>query len=96
MAAQFVYENPALVDKLILIGSTHPRDISLAEEQCSCFEDLGSNDGVAAERVLDNKVKLPGHNKICPIGARTIRNLVITGFNSATMTPASAGAEQRR
>lgn len=30
MAAQFVYENPNLIDKLILIGTTHPRDISLA------------------------------------------------------------------
>src|SRR5207249_1727710 len=31
MAAQFVYENPTLIDRLILIGTTHPRDIDLSK-----------------------------------------------------------------
>jgi hypothetical protein len=31
MAAQFASENPNLIDKLILIGTTHPEDISLAD-----------------------------------------------------------------
>ena len=33
MAAQFVKENSDLIQKLILIGTTHPRDISLAESK---------------------------------------------------------------
>lgn len=64
MAAQFVYENPALIDKLILIGSSHPRDISLADSNVPVLKIYGSNDGVADERgVLDNKVKLPATAK---------------------------------
>lgn len=60
MAAQFVYENPGLVDKLILIGSTHPRDISLAEARIPIMKIYGSRDGIADEpSVLDNKTKLP-------------------------------------
>ncbi|MBC7511273.1 MAG: hypothetical protein H7320_21390 [Ferruginibacter sp.] len=31
MAGQFVYENPALINKLILIATTHPRDIDLSK-----------------------------------------------------------------
>ena len=33
MAAQFVYKHPGVIDKLVLIGTTHPRGISLAGRQ---------------------------------------------------------------
>jgi pimeloyl-ACP methyl ester carboxylesterase len=33
MVGQFVYENPDLIDKLILIGTSHPPDISLAKRK---------------------------------------------------------------
>ena len=60
MAAQFVYENPGLIDKLILIGTTHPRDISLADRDIPVLKIYGSKDGVADEKsILDNRSKLP-------------------------------------
>lgn len=60
MAAQFVYENPGLIDKLILIGTTHPRDISLAATTIPILKIYGTNDGVADEKtILANKHLLP-------------------------------------
>jgi len=60
MAAQFVFENPQLIDKLILIGTTHPRDISLAKSTIPILKIYGSNDGVADKKsIFENKDKLP-------------------------------------
>ena len=68
MAAQFVYENPKLIDKLILIGTTHPRDISLAEAEIPILKIYGSKDGVAGERaIFENKEKLPNSAKFSKI-----------------------------
>jgi predicted esterase len=36
MASQFLYENPTLVDKLILMGSTHPKRINLSHSYPPC------------------------------------------------------------
>lgn len=49
IAAQFVYENPTLTDELILIGTTHPGDISLANSKIPIMKIYGSKDGVADE-----------------------------------------------
>ncbi len=60
MAAQFVLENPTLIDKLVLIGSIHPQDISLASIHIPVLKIYGSNDGIAAEKsIVKNKEKLP-------------------------------------
>jgi hypothetical protein len=60
MAAQFVYENPSLFDKLILIATTHPRDIDLSKLDIPVMKISGSRDGVAGmEDILNNKSKLP-------------------------------------
>jgi len=68
MAAQFVKENPDLIQKLILIGTTHPRDISLAESRIPIMKIYGSNDGVADKRtIFKNKSKLPVSTKFIKI-----------------------------
>lgn len=60
MAARFVYENPGLIDKLVLIGTTHPRDISLADRSLPVLKIYGSRDGVADEAAVQaNKSNLP-------------------------------------
>lgn len=60
MAAQFVYENPGLVDKLILIATSHPRDISLADSDIPVMKIWGDKDGVADEpSIMANKALLP-------------------------------------
>ncbi|MDW8848846.1 alpha/beta hydrolase [Flavobacterium sp. MMLR14_040] len=68
MAAQFVKENPDLIQKLILIGTTHPRDISLAESKIPIMKIYGSKDGVADEKtIFKNKAKLPPNTKFIKI-----------------------------
>lgn len=68
MAAQFVYEHPNLVDKLILIGTSHPRYISLADTKTSILKIYGSKDGVADEKsILSNKSNLPATTKFVRI-----------------------------
>ncbi len=60
MAAQFVYENPGLIDKLILMATTHPRDIDLSDVKTPIMKIYGSKDGVASmDEVNKNKSKLP-------------------------------------
>jgi len=60
MAAQFVYENPGLISKLILIATTHPRDVPLADSKIAVLKIYGSKDGVADEKsIMNNKLKLP-------------------------------------
>lgn len=68
MAAQFVYENPGLIDRLILLGTTHPRDINLSSSEIPVLKLYGSNDGVAsAGKVLANKSNLPSTAKYIEI-----------------------------
>jgi len=68
MAAQFVYENSGLIDKLILIGTSHPRDISYVDSKVPILKIYGSNDGVATENsIFENKSKLPGTTKFVRI-----------------------------
>jgi pimeloyl-ACP methyl ester carboxylesterase len=68
MAGQFVFENPTLISKLILIGTTHPRDISLANSEIPILKIYGSKDGVANEKsIIDNKSKLPETAKFVKI-----------------------------
>ena len=68
MAAQFVKENPDLIDKLILIGTSHPRDISLAASKIPILKIYGSDDGVADEyNIMKNKSKLPAATEFIKI-----------------------------
>jgi len=81
MAAQFVFENPGLIDKLILIGTTHPIDISLADNNIPILKIYGSKDGVADERsILDNKSKLPGTTKFVRIAGANHSQFGYYGF----------------
>lgn len=64
MAAQFVYENPGLFDELILIATTHPRDIDLSNIPTPVMKIYGSKDGVADPyEINNNKVRLPASTK---------------------------------
>lgn len=60
MAAQFVFDYPDFIDLLILLGTTHPRDIDLSNIQIPVLKVYASNDGVASpEKVISNKGMLP-------------------------------------
>ena len=81
MAAQFVHENPTLIDKLILIGSSHPRDISLSDNQIPILKIYGSRDGIADEKsILDNKSKLPSNAQFALIDGANHSQFGYYGF----------------
>lgn len=81
MAAQFVYENPKLIDKLLLIGTSHPRDISLAAIEVPVLKIYGSKDGVADEgSILKNKSKLPETTKFIRIDGANHCQFAYYGF----------------
>ncbi|MEN2284482.1 alpha/beta hydrolase [Algoriphagus sp. SE2] len=81
MAAQFVYENPSLIDRLILIGTTHPRDISLADHKIPILKIYGSKDGVADEKsIIKNKSKLPEHSQFVKIDGANHSQFGYYGF----------------
>jgi pimeloyl-ACP methyl ester carboxylesterase len=98
MAAQFVYENPGLIDKLLLIGTTHPRDISLANSTIPIMKIYGSNDGVADEKsIIKNKFKLPATAKFVKINGANHSQFGYYGFqlgdNSASISREDQQAE---
>ncbi len=81
MCAQLAYENPGLVDKLILIGTSHPRDISLADATISILKIYGSKDGIADEKsILANKSKLPATTKFIRIDGANHSQFGYYGF----------------
>lgn len=60
MAGQFAYEYPNHLRGLILIGTSHPRDISLANLPIPVTKIYATHDGLAtAEKVQKNADKLP-------------------------------------
>lgn len=68
MAAQFVYENPSLFNKLVLIATTHPRDINLSGLKIPVMKISGTMDGVAGmDDIVNNKSKLPPDTKYVSI-----------------------------
>jgi len=65
MAAQFVYENPGIMKGLFLLGTSHPRDISLSDQSIPTIKLYAENDGLASvEEVLENMDKLPINSKL--------------------------------
>lgn len=60
MAAQFVFENPTLMSGLMLLGTSHPRDIDLSNIDIPTIKIYAELDGLASvQEVLENQNKLP-------------------------------------
>ncbi|MBF4473648.1 alpha/beta hydrolase [Flavobacterium sp. HJJ] len=98
MAAQFVFENPELIDKLILIGTTHPKTFSLADCKIPVLKIYGSKDGVADEKsIWDNRSKLPKTAKFQRIEGGNHSQFGYYGFqlgdNKATISREKQQAE---
>ena len=65
MAAQFVFENPGLMKGLYLLATSHPRDVSLANQTIPTMKIYAGNDGLASvSEVMENKEKLPQNAKL--------------------------------
>jgi pimeloyl-ACP methyl ester carboxylesterase len=60
LASRLAEESPELIDALVLIGTTHPRDIDLSGSGLAVTKILGTQDGVATvERARANADRLP-------------------------------------
>jgi hypothetical protein len=80
-----------MIDKLILIGTTHPRDISLANSKIPIMKIYASKDGVANEQAgLSNKFKLPAKARFVKIEGANHAQFGYYGFqlgdDSATIS----------
>jgi len=97
MAAQFTYENPQLVDKLVLIGTTHPRDISLANSKIRILKIYGGNDGVADEKtILINRNKLPDNAKLMKIEGANHAQFGYYGYQLGDSSASISREEQQK
>ncbi|AXE17004.1 alpha/beta hydrolase [Runella rosea] len=64
MAAQFAYENKNVLAGLILMGTSHPRDIDLSSFILPVVKLYATNDGLASlPEVFENKGKLPSNTQ---------------------------------
>ena len=64
LATRLARADPAAADAMVLIGTTHPKEIDLSALSMPVTKVYASNDGVAPpERVLANRGLLPGHTK---------------------------------
>lgn len=60
IASQLAAEQPGDIRSLVLIGTTHPRDVDLSGSGLSVLKILGTRDGVApTSRARDNAAMLP-------------------------------------
>ena len=70
LATHFVHQYPTVVDALILIGTTHPKEAvwSLAKSRLPVTKIYGTADGIAdPTTVLANRHLLPAHAQLLPI-----------------------------
>ena len=68
MASQFVYENPALMKGLFLLGTSHPRDFDLSKRTLPTVKLYGELDGLASvTEVMENRNKLPKNTDLIEI-----------------------------
>lgn len=97
MAAQFTYENPQLVDKLVLIGTTHPRDISLANSKIPILKIYGGKDGVADENtILENRNNLPSNAKLMKIEGANHAQFGYYGYQLGDSSASISREEQQK
>jgi dienelactone hydrolase len=66
-ASRLLSTEPSLVDGLVLIGTTHPRDVSLASLTIPVTKIYGTRDGVAPEE------KIKGNAPLLPPSTRWVR-----------------------
>lgn len=65
IAAQVVFENPNVFKGLFLLGTSHPRDISLAGHTLPILKLYAEKDGLASvKEVLANQDKLPAQAEL--------------------------------
>ncbi|GAB3255241.1 hypothetical protein GCM10027347_16150 [Larkinella harenae] len=97
MAAQFVYENPGKAAGLILLGTSHPRDIDLSNFPIPILKLYATHDGLASpEEVLRNRDKLPVHTQFVRIEGGNHAQFGYYGFQLGDHSAEISRVEQQR
>jgi len=61
LASRLAEESPEIIGALVLIGTTHPRDVDLSDSGLAITKILGTRDGIATvEKARANADRLPG------------------------------------
>ncbi len=80
MAAQFVYENPGLIDGLFLLGTSHPRDIDLSRRDIPTIKIYAEFDGLASvSEVKQNEHLMPRQSRLTLLEGGNHSQFAFTG-----------------
>lgn len=99
LAARFVQADPAQIDALILIGTTHPKvaEFSLAASSVPVTKLYATRDGIAdAASVLANRQLLPPTTAFVPITGGNHSQFGYYGFQLLDQHATISRAEQQR
>lgn len=97
VAARFVHENTTDVAGLVLIGTSHPRDLNLSGTSVPVTKVLGTRDGVAeVEKSERNRSRLPPSARWVLIEGGNHSQFGYYGFQPGDWRASISRAEQQR
>jgi alpha-beta hydrolase superfamily lysophospholipase len=96
IAATFVRADPSRFAGLVLIGTTHPRDFSLADAQLPVMKVYGTRDTVAdVDKIMANRTNLPSGTRMVAIAGGNHSQFGYYGFQLGDW-PATIGREEQQ
>lgn len=97
IAATFVRGEPLTFAGLVLIGTTHPRDFSLADLRLPVTKVYGTRDTVAdVEKILSTRANLPAGAHMVPVAGGNHSQFGYYGFQLGDWPATIAREEQQR
>lgn len=97
IGATLVRGEPSKFAGLVLIGTTHPRDFSLADAPLPVTKVYGTRDTVAdVEKIVANRAKLPAAARMVPIDGGNHSQFGYYGFQPGDWPATIAREEQQR
>jgi pimeloyl-ACP methyl ester carboxylesterase len=97
IAATFVRREPSTFAGLVLIGTSHPRDFSLADAPFPVTQVYGTRDTVAdVDKVLATRANLPAAARMVPIAGGNHAQFGYYGFQLGDWPATIARDEQQR
>jgi pimeloyl-ACP methyl ester carboxylesterase len=97
IAATLVRGEPSTFAGLVLIGTTHPRDFSLADAPLPVTKVYGTRDTVAdVDKIMANRAQLPAAARMVPIDGGNHSQFGYYGFQPGDWPATIAREEQQR
>ena len=96
IAATLVHADPSAFAGLVLIGTTHPRDFSLADASLPVTKVFGTRDTVAdVDKIMANRANLPPTARMVPIDGGNHSQFGYYGFQLGDW-PATIGRDEQQ